>query len=1001
MDDAMIDYQNHISQSGMHAGRQNGMRGRTQSSTDAISAAQSRDSIKLYDFDSEPPSGFADFAAINEAAQDPEVAGRILEKLGIDPEAHRDRPAYGFFDNCDLDHAAEGFGKGKYRMQPDSLHVFDHEAVKTLGFVDLIAGLRNLPAPLAARHVAVMIDRLDLIRAHAGTGNGHYRKQSLEALFEPNADNDVTLPPRYLKGRLGGMDPVMPSTRSIGIVSLSYFSKGVNVRHDGHPCAVFETIFADRPERNAQRIWLTVDGTGKADFGALVPKKYCSLKDASGARVKRTPGQYVLFGRATATTAIACEGIETGAAIATALRTEVEAGQFAVYALTDTNGVKAFKPGNHVTRLIVAADRDEGVKSNGVARGRAGEAAAIVLAKRYLAIATIALPGAAGTQVDWLDVFRKDGPDIVREGVLSGATVDALPKPLVSPAGPPSGGGGATGNSGGTLEGRHREVLLLNPTDDRANADEIERILKENKSLLYRSGEAIARVGIKRTTFPTVVHVAGEKRRLETTTIESIGTSDVNPSTVIDECCKYISFEMINKQGIQVACKMPPALAVFICSRAGSQVLPQIRAIVQSPTIKKDGELLLADGYDEETGIYLFGRNVKVDETLLQNPTKADAAEALRTLRMLMRDFAFVTNSEDGHNAAVDDDGLAINPTVSEAVAICMPLALVGRGSFSACPILAATATTYGSGKTMLQDVAMAIGIGRELSPSPLCGREEEDDKILNALLAGGNPVLYFDNVDGVFSGIKIALASSSPLMEVRILGTSQMSVVAGHRIIFANGNNLTPSRDLVRRTLICSLDIKAETSLGRTYLNAVNPLDMVRANRSKYVNACLTILRAYALAGYPDKPTSLDTYEEFSWHICGALMWLGMPNPMRSQEGARNNDPDVMLFRYLLAEMLPIGEYMTTGELIDHACGSHKAGGDNESLMRVSNDGLRGALMEIAGAGSHVSPKSLGKYLAKKKGAISEGLILKCQYDRKKKVNRWRVCSIDAEPER
>src|SRR5262249_2064018 len=127
------------------------------------------------------------------------------------------------------------------------------------------------------------------------------------------------------------------------------------------------------------------------------------------------------------------EGIETGAAIALALKGEIEANEISVAAAISAGGVEAFQPYPAAKQITVAADRDEAPKANGARATRRGEEAARNFGlKHYHKIEiSIALAGSAGEAVDWLDVKLRDGVDAVRVGILDHAVPlkdDALNK---------------------------------------------------------------------------------------------------------------------------------------------------------------------------------------------------------------------------------------------------------------------------------------------------------------------------------------------------------------------------------------------------------------------------------------------------------------------------------------------------------------------------------------------------------------------------------------------
>ena len=53
-----------------------------------------------------------------------------------------------------------------------------------------------------------------------------------------------------------------------------------------------------------------------------------------------------------------------------------------------------------------------------------------------------------------------------------------------------------------------------------------------------------------------------------------------------------------------------------------------------------------------------------------------------------------------------------------------------------------------------------------------------------------------------------------------------------------------------------------------------------------------LTILRAYHVAGRPNRPPRLQSFEQWSDTVRGALMWLGAGDPAGTMDRLRKADP-------------------------------------------------------------------------------------------------------------
>ena len=260
-----------------------------------------------------------------------------------------------------------------------------------------------------------------------------FMKTDARSLLSPPSDNrDDELVRAYLAFRLKVdlADAPIPSTPLAGIEALDYFdphpqgSKAQPKSIGAFPCAVFGTRSADG-RTHAHRIFLAAGGAGKAELGRMAsgaardPKKSAKVTDGSS-----IAGLSVLWGDPeTAKTTIVTEGIETGAAIAYALRERVADGSLLVAAAISAVGVEAFQPWSACDLVIVGADRDEAEK-NGRAPSRRGEKAARKLGLRLLdkIKVKIAIPGHEGQSVDWLDVLDRDGEEAVAGGLRAAVT---------------------------------------------------------------------------------------------------------------------------------------------------------------------------------------------------------------------------------------------------------------------------------------------------------------------------------------------------------------------------------------------------------------------------------------------------------------------------------------------------------------------------------------------------------------------------------------------------
>jgi hypothetical protein len=222
----------------------------------------------------------------------------------------------------------------------------------------------------------------------------------------------------------------MPWTPAVGLKALAYFdpppegSKAKPKLVGNFPCAVFATVSADG-RTHAHRIYVAAEGAGKAELGTgpdgrpREAKKSAKVSDGA-----RTSGYSAIWGDPSrAPQLLLAEGIETATALASTFVVEIALLEIAVAAGISATGLEAFQPYPATQKITICADRDEADKANGSPGSRRGEKAArkFGLLNHERLKVEIALPGKTGETVDWLDVFRAEGPETVRAGVQAAA----------------------------------------------------------------------------------------------------------------------------------------------------------------------------------------------------------------------------------------------------------------------------------------------------------------------------------------------------------------------------------------------------------------------------------------------------------------------------------------------------------------------------------------------------------------------------------------------------
>ena len=326
----------------------------------------------------------------------------------------------------------------------------------------------------------------------------------------------------------------------------------------------------------------------------------------------------------------------------------------------------------------------------------------------------------------------------------------------------------------------------------------------------------------------------------------------------------------------------PPAVAQILLGRNGSWSFPPIRGVITTPTIRPDGSLLTAPGYDPATRLYHFADPALLLDPSVAAPTRQGAEQALQLLAGLLTGFPFKEKK------SADQSPLE----VSLAVALSGLITPVIRGALPVAPLIAVNAHAPGSGKTYYVALASMIATGRECSVISVAKDEAETEKRIVGLLLAGLPILCIDNCNGELGGDLLCQAIERPLIRVRRLGASDIIEIENSATVFATGNNLRVRGDMVRRSLVLELDPEVERPELRSF--AIDPVALVQADRGKYVSACLVIVSAYVAAGMPGKLAPIGSFEMWSDFVRSALVWLGCADPALSMEAARDADPEL-----------------------------------------------------------------------------------------------------------
>jgi hypothetical protein len=291
-------------------------------------------------------------------------------------------------------------------------------------------------------------------------------------------------------------------------------------------------------------------------------------------------------------------------------------------------------------------------------------------------------------------------------------------------------------------------------------------------------------------------------------------------------------------------------------------------------------------------------------------------------------------------------------------------------------PLHGFTAPVAGSGKSMLVDIASLIATGHEAAVIEE-GDADELPKRLGAALLAGTQVIAIDNVErGALGGGLLCQALTQPFLNIRVLGYSENRVICPDAFLCATGNNLKLAGDMTRRALLCTLDPGCERPELREF--DVDPLETVKANRPLYVHAVLSILRAYHVAGRPQKVSPTGSFESWSRLVRAALVWLGEADPWMTTEAVRGGDPKLEALTAVIEQWRSVisAEPVSVRALIERATRTQQTGG-YLGKEEFAHPDFREALLNVAGRGGAINGQALGNWLGRNRGRIIGGFKL------------------------
>ncbi|MEF8715047.1 MAG: hypothetical protein V5B39_16130 [Accumulibacter sp.] len=417
-------------------------------------------------------------------------------------------------------------------------------------------------------------------------------------------------------------------------------------------------------------------------------------------------------------------------------------------------------------------------------------------------------------------------------------------------------------------------------------------------------------------------------------------------------------------------CNCPKNIVESYLARGNWPELRTLSAFVEAPTVTLEGRLIDRPGYDPETGLFLAFETIPGYSTPPARPTMDDADGAAARLLKTVSEFPFVDETDKSAFLAGVLTGLL-------------------RRILEAAPMMAITAPTPGTGKTLIAETFAIIATGRRASVLSLGQDDAETEKRLGGVLLAGDACIALDNIERPLKGELLCQVASQQYVRIRPLGASAVLNIPTHALLVATGNNLSIVGDLKRRVSLIRMDACQERPEQRTFKR--NHLDDIFTRRGELIRDALTICLAYLGNGAPpiDGLYPLGGFEQWDRMVRRPLVWLGLPDPLKASESLREQDPDMEAMRLLFGSWNEVfsDKAKTAAEIV--AAGMDAAPMTSEYV----NPELRDALQLVCS--EKINTRRLGYWLRTHKDRIVDGLSLRqAGADGHSKVGRWSIAS-------
>lgn len=417
----------------------------------------------------------------------------------------------------------------------------------------------------------------------------------------------------------------------------------------------------------------------------------------------------------------------------------------------------------------------------------------------------------------------------------------------------------------GAKTGPRPEIQINDRQLDEVTADALTALVKANSPprIFVRAG-LLARIGRDEDGRPAIQPMTENQVRHEMARSAVFQKRTAGPAR--DKFGHVVRDEIGQiKMETRIVSVPPPVDVVrdLMADLSISAIFPPLRAIIEAPSLRPDGGLIITPGYDEASGYYLAPAPGLVMPEIPDDPTPDEVIAAAGLVQEVFCDFPYVDEASRANGIAA-----LLTPVLRPFIHGPIPLGLLDKPQ-------------QGTGASLAAEVITILATGTNAGMSDPPKREEEWGKSILSDLLAGRAVIVYDNVEGRLRAPALASALTAEYVQGRVLGRLESVRVPQRAVWLATGINLQLAGDLPRRCYWCRMNAKTPRPWLREAEGFKHPnlKEWVQAERGRIIGAVLTLARSWVRAGRPIDPALpvLGSFEAWSTTIGGILAYAGI----------------------------------------------------------------------------------------------------------------------------